>query len=105
MITSNHNDIDLGDVKLGETKSFHFLIKNEYTVPVHVGVGFGCGSCTNGGFYPDNSNLQPDESRVFTAKFTPTGSGLQTKTIRFNYLPPKSQEAQKLVVRFKANVI
>lgn len=104
MITSDQTDINLGDVQIGTSKSFDLLITNHYDTPLTIGVGFGCGSCTSGGFYPDN-NFPANGVRKLAIKFTPTSTGLQSKTIRLNYLPPGASASQQMVLKFKANVI
>lgn len=104
MITSDQTNIDLGDVQIGTSKTFDTLVTNHYDTPLAVGVGFGCGSCTTGGFYPDN-NFAPKGVRKLSIKFTPTSTGLQTKTVRLNYLPPGASTTQQVVIKFKANVI
>ena len=104
MISSNQTEIDLGDVKLGESRHFSVQVTNTYNKTLAVGVAFGCSACTTGGFYPDN-NIAPEGARTLNLKFTPTATGLQAKTVRLTYLPPSTNKAVKLVIRFKANVI
>ena len=101
---SCQTELDLGQVILGESKTFEITVNNTYSSTITVGVGFGCGACTNGGFYPNN-NIPAGGSRILNVKFTPTGKGEQVKSIRLTYLEPGNPVAQKSVIRFKANVI
>jgi hypothetical protein len=103
MITPDQTEIDLGDMAMGTSKNFEITVSNSYHKTVTVGLGFGCGACTSGGWYPDN-NIPAGSTRVIKAKFTPTSRGIQNKTIRLTHLPPQSSQAIKTVIRFKANV-
>lgn len=98
MIETNQPNFDLGQIKFGADHFFQVSVMNTYSEPKFVIPQMSCGSCTF--FVSGPDFVGPSGEGTFKFRFTPTGLGVQVKSIFFNIDGKK--EAEFL---FKADVV
>lgn len=84
MLTTQEPTKDLGVLKYGKSENFNYVLKNESSEPLHIEkVIVGCGSCTTAKVY--KTNINPGDTTILQASFTPGSTGKQTKYIQVRY--------------------
>lgn len=73
-------DVDLGEIKLGQTYNFTISVENtgDYALKV-TQVAVGCGSCTKASM--ENANIPAKGVSHVNVSFTPGTIGKQTKFV------------------------
>lgn len=89
--------LDLGAVKVGDSKFFEVKVRNTYSDPKVVVPQFSCGACTHLEEMPDF--IAGGAEGTFKFRFSPTATGAQVKSIFFNI-----DGRQETTFLFKADV-
>lgn len=98
MIISTNPNINLGKVKVGESKNFNFTIKNSGISDNAIkNIHVGCGSCTNATC--DSYIIKSNQTLPLNVTFTPSYEGIQKKYVNVTFT-----SGENLKLEFTADV-
>jgi hypothetical protein len=102
MLKALQQEIQLGTMKKGDTKNFHFTVKNMAQERIKINaITVGCGPCTKAS--TSTTDLQPQGTSVIDVSFTPNSTGMQSKNVSIDY-SEGGAHMPALVLKFRASV-
>ena len=105
MIKVNQTEVNLGELKYGQTHKFSYKIKNTSDKKIIINRLYaGCTSCTKASMV--KGYLEPGEEGEVNIEFTPGSTGPQNKSVSIAYssIDDKVRAYPDMLLKFKATV-
>lgn len=105
MLKVNQTEINLGDLKYGQTHKFSYKIKNTSDKVIIINRLYaGCSSCTKASMA--KGSMEPGEESEVHIEFTPGSTGPQNKSVSIAYssIDDRVRAYPDMLLKFKATV-